>query len=215
MLKPLDSQPIEKPKIIKDKKPDPRKDYHNYRWFFTNRGKLVVGGKNDDQNELVMKYFLHPEYVVMHTSEPGSGFMIIQDEKPKKEDIEEAAIFCGCFSKQWKLGKKVIYVDIFKGSQIYKSKKMKIGTFGVMGDKKTKKIQPELVLVMQKNKLRAVPKTTKEKKLAKIIPGKMDKEKAAEMLAGIIKNKFNLPVTKQQVMQAIPSNNLDIKLYKK
>lgn len=214
MLKPLNSQPIERPKNIGDKKPDPRKNYHNYRWFFTSRGKLVVGGKSDDQNELVIKYFLHPEYTVMHTSEPGSGFMIIQDEKPRKEDIEEAGIFCGCFSKQWKLGKKVILVDLFKGSQIYKSKHMKAGTFGVMGDKITKKILPELVLVMQKGKLRAVPKTTKERKIAKILPGKMNKEKASEMLAGIIKNKFNLPVTKQEIMQAIPSNNLDIKLYK-
>ena len=207
MLKPLNPGP----EIKKEGKKDPKKDYRLYRWFYTSKGKLAVGGKSEDQNELVIKYFLHPEYTITHTSEPGSPFMIIQDEKPTKEDIAETAIACACFSKQWKKNKKVIYVDIFKGSQIYKSKHMKTGTFGVMGDKKTKKITPELVLIIQKGKLRAVPKTTKEKKLARIKPGTLNKEKASEKIAEIIKNKYNLPITKEEIMQAIPSNNLEVK----
>ena len=83
---------------------------------------------------------------------------------PSKRDIEEAAVFCACFSKQWKEGKKKINIDVFKGENIYKTKSMKVGTFGVKGKKETIKVTPELVLVFQKGKLRAVPKTTKEQK---------------------------------------------------
>ena len=137
------------------------KDYKNYRWFFTSNNVLVVGGKSDQQNELALKHFLKPGYTITHTSKPGSPFMIIQSNKPTKQDIEETAIFCACFSKQWKSIKpsSKIDIDIFQGNQIYKNKTMKKGTFGVNGKKQKIKVKPELVLVFQKGKLKAVPKS--------------------------------------------------------
>lgn len=187
------------------------KNYENYRWFFTSNNVLVVGGKSEEQNELALKNFLKPNYTVMHTSAPGSPFMIIQSDKPTKKDLQEAAIFCACFSKQWKKSKKSIDIDVFKGEQLYKSRLMKIGTFGVNGDKEIIKVKPELVLVIQKTKFRAVPKTTKEKKLAEIKPGKLSKEQATEKLAKKIQDKFHLPVSRDEVMQAIPSDRLSVK----
>ena len=88
---------------------------------------------------------------------------------------------------------------------------MKLGTFGVKGDKTTKVIKPELSIVIQMGKLKAVPKTTKEKKLATIRPGKMTKEEAVDKIAGIARNKFNFPVSKEEIMQAIPSDKLSLK----
>ena len=195
------------------KLPNPAKDYRYYRWFFTSTNVLVVGGKSDEQNEFVIKNFLKPDYTVLHTSQPGSPFMIIQTDKPAKKDIEETAVFTACFSQQWKQTNpnSKINIDIFKGENIYKTKQMKVGTFGVKGNKKAIKVKPELVLVIQKGKLRAVPKTTKEKILAIITPGKLNKEQAAEKLAKIVKDKFHFPVSKQEIMQAIPSDKLDVR----
>lgn len=191
---------------------NPARDYRNYRWFYTNDGKLVVGGKNDDQNELVLKNFLKPSYVVMHTSEPGSGFMIIQSDKPSKDDLNETAIFCAAFSKQWKLGKNKVDVDIFKGSQLYKTKDMKIGTFGVKGRKKKVKVKPELVLVIQKGKLRAVPKVRRDEEvLVSIKHGKLSKEDATDKIAKKIKDEFHFPVSKEEIMQAIPSSEMSVR----
>lgn len=187
------------------------KKYDNFRWFFTSNNILVVGGKSDEQNELVLKEFLQPEFIVVHTSQPGSPFMIILSENPLKKDIEEAAIFCACFSKQWKLGKKIIDIDIFKGKQIYKNKFMKTGTFGIEGERKTIKVKPELVLVIQKGKIKAVPKSTKEKKLAEIKPGRLSKKEAVEILAKKIKDKFSLPIPKEEILSAIPSDKLDVR----
>jgi hypothetical protein len=188
-----------------------QKDYKNYRWFFTSNGTLVVGGKSDEQNELAINNFSKPEYTVLHTTEPGSPFMIIQNESPDKTDIEEAAVFCGCFSKQWKKSPKKISIDVFKGSQIYKSNNMKAGTFGVKGDKKTIQIKPQLNLIHQKGRLRAVPKEGKETILAKISPGKMSKEEATELLSKTLRDKYNLLTNKEEIMQAIPSDNISVK----
>ena len=189
----------------------PAKNYRNYRWFFTSNNVLVVGGKSDSQNELVIKNFLKPDYTIMHTSLPGSPFMIIQSDKPTKKDLDETAIFTASFSKQWKNGSKNIEVDIFNGWQVYKVKSMKIGTFGVKGNKETKKVKPGLVLVIQKGKFRAVPSKGKEKKLAEIKPGKLSKEKAVEKLSKKIQDKFHLPVHRDEIMQAIPSDKLSVK----
>ena len=30
-------------------------DYKDYRWFYTSEGKLVVGGKGESQNEIVLR----------------------------------------------------------------------------------------------------------------------------------------------------------------
>jgi predicted ribosome quality control (RQC) complex YloA/Tae2 family protein len=159
-------------------------EYENYRWFFTSEGNLVVGGKSDGQNEEVISKFSKPTYFILHTSKPGSPFMIIQSEKPTKKEIEETAVFCGCFSQQWKhsTANSKIDIDIFRGEQIYKTKSMKAGTFGVKGDKTTIQVKPKLNLIIQKGKLRAVSFVGDEEKLAEVKPGQLNKEQASEKL---------------------------------
>ena len=115
------------------------------------------------------------------------------------------------FQSSGKMREKKIEIDIFKGSQIYKTKEMKKGTFGVKGDKETIKVKPELVLIIQKGKIKAVPSNGKEKILAKINPGKLTKEQAVEKIAKIIKDKFHFPVHKDEIMQAIPSDKISVK----
>jgi predicted ribosome quality control (RQC) complex YloA/Tae2 family protein len=187
------------------------KDYTNYRWFFSSSGTLILGGKNESQNEMVLKYFLKSNYVVMHTSSPGSPFMIIQKENPNKNDLNECAVFCACFSKEWKTGNNLINVDIFEGKDIYKMKSMKTGTFGVK-NKNQIKVRPELILIVQKGKIKAVPKVKREEEILAVIKqGKTNKEEAAEKIAKKIKDKFLFPVSKEEIMMAIPSGNLNVK----
>lgn len=186
------------------------KDYEKYRWFFTSSGTLVIGGKSDKQNEEVLNNFLKQGYTIMHTTNPGSSFMIIQSNNPNKKDIEETAIFCASFSQSWKTGKKDISIDVFLSSQIYKLKGMKTGTFGVRGKVKKIIVNPLLFLIIQKGKLRAVPKGTKEEVLVKIKQGKLNKEDASIKILKLIKSKYAFPFTKQDIMSAIPSDKMSI-----
>jgi len=199
-------------------KKDNVKDFRKYRWFYTSKGNLVVGGKSDEQNELVIKYFLKSNYWVVHTSSPGSPFMIIQNDNPSKDEIEESAIYCTCFSKQWKILKnnnEKISIDVFRGNQIYKTKFMKKGTFGVKGKIETIKVKPELILIIQMGKLRSIPRIKNEDKnfeiLAEIKPGNMDKIKTADKIYKKIKDKYNYPVSKEEIMQVIPSDKMGVK----
>lgn len=182
--------------------------YEKYRWFFTSSGKLVIGGKSSAQNEEIMRA-VKAEDVIMHTSTPGSPFCIIHN--PTKKDVEEAAIFTACFSHEWKKLKRSTEVHIFKGDQVIKKRGMNQGTFGILGSVNKVKVPLKLVLDIQKGKLRAVPLGAAKKPLAFLSPGKLGKNEATNKIVKIIKDEYGYPITKDEVMSAIPSDNIGIR----
>ena len=102
-----------------------------FREFTTSSGKIVLGGKDAESNEELMKKFMDKSAIVLHTKEPGSPFCVL--ESNNKKDIEEASVFCAKYSQAWKKAKvkKDIIVDCFSGKDVFKTKDMKLGTFGV------------------------------------------------------------------------------------
>ncbi|MCX8159050.1 MAG: NFACT RNA binding domain-containing protein [Candidatus Pacearchaeota archaeon] len=106
-----------------------------FREFYTSSNKLILCGKNAEQNEELIKNHTLPYETVLHTKAPGSPFCVIKNKKPSLKDIRETAIICAAFSKDWKLNKKDVEVHIFKGNNISKQKDMKIGTFAVKNAK--------------------------------------------------------------------------------
>ena len=108
----------------------------NFREFITKQGTMVFAGKTAENNEKLIKQIRDSEEV-FHTEHPGSPFVNIKG-KPKRGDIKAAAIFCAKYSRDWKKNRKDIFVHRFKGKDIYKSKGMKTGTFGVRKFKRIK-----------------------------------------------------------------------------
>ena len=99
-----------------------------FREFTTSSGKLVLAGKNAENNEELIKQ-AEPEEFVFHTEKPGSPFVNIKDKNPSSDDIKESAIFCAAKSQDWRDNKNDVKVNLFKGKDILKRKGMKIGTF--------------------------------------------------------------------------------------
>lgn len=189
------------------------KDYKKYKWFFTSSGKLVIGGKSAKQNDSLLKKLKEKktDYIVMHTSSPGSPFSVIltQIKNVSPSDIEECAIFTGSFSRAWRERKKSTIVDIFKLSQLTKEKSMKTGTWGVLGSVRHKKVNLKLVLIKQKDLLRAVPeKTEKNKKkiFLKISPGTIDKKDMIPKL----QLEFGDSFTQEEILSALPAGGISI-----
>ena len=188
-------------------------NFKKYKWFFTSSGKLVVGGKSAEQNDELLKIVKkqNNNYILMHTSEPGSPFSIIlSDVKTvKKSDIQECAIFTASFSRAWKAGKKKTSVDIFKSAEVYKDSRMKTGTWGVLG--KVERINASLALVLTKQKgvLRAIPKESiklDKDVIVKLFPGKIPKE---DILAKI-QLETRLSLNQNELLSALPSGGFKI-----
>lgn len=189
-------------------------NYEKYRWFITSSGKLVVGGKSAAQNESLLKELKSSkdDRIVMHTSSPGSPFSVILEDikSVKKSDIEQTAIFTASFSRAWREGKSKAPVDVFKLSDLYKLKSMKEGTWGVKNKIKTLSAPLQLVLTMQKSKLRAVPeKAVKSKKLIllRITQGKEDKISLLKRLQEFLPKSL----AKEEILSALPTGGIKIK----
>jgi len=188
-------------------------DFKKYKWFYTLSEKLIIAGKSSEQNDSMLKKVksLKKEFIIMHTSSPGSPFSVILSniEKVNKDDIEECAVFTACFSRAWKSGKKKASVDIFSSNQLRKSNEMKSGTWGVIGKVKRLIVPLLLTLTIQDSTMRAVPeKSIKNKKeiLLKICPGKISKEDFITKLAVEIGEKFS----QTEILSALPAGGIKI-----
>ena len=189
------------------------KNRNKYRWFYTSSGKLVVGGKNAEQNDEIMKEITNSNqnYFVMHTSHPGSPFSVLMEdtEKITKGDLKECAIFTGCFSRAWKENKKKTEVHLFNSEDIFKKRGMKVGTWGVSEKISEMKIDLKLALVKQKKVYRAVPEisTKKSEILLKICPGKIDKVKSLDKFKKELKDE---DLDKDEILSALPAGGVRI-----
>lgn len=101
-----------------------------FKNFRTSLGKLVLAGKNEKNNEELIAQ-IDPEELVFHTKKPGSPFVNLKDKTPNQEDIKESAIFCALKSQDWRDNRSDVIVNMFRGKDIYKTKDMKTGSFGV------------------------------------------------------------------------------------
>lgn len=120
----------------------------NYRKFETSSGKKLIAGKNAEQNEELVKKYMGKENIVLHTKKPGSPFVIILG-KASIKDIKEAAVFTALYSQAWKKRKKDVIVDYFLAENVFKEKRMKTGTFGVLKNKNIK-VKKEKIIKFEK-----------------------------------------------------------------
>ena len=72
--------------------------------MLTSQGYLVISGRDSHQNELLVKKYMKPGDLYMHSDYGGAASTIIKN--PTKEplprpSLEEAAIFTVCRSKAW------------------------------------------------------------------------------------------------------------------
>ena len=109
-----------------------------FREFITTSGKKVYLGKTAENNDELIEKYRGKQNIIMHTSAPGSPFCVIEDLKPTKEDVREAAIMCASKSQDWRDNKGNVKINIFCGRDVHKEKGMKAGTWGV--EKKSKEI---------------------------------------------------------------------------
>ncbi|MSS74179.1 DUF814 domain-containing protein [Candidatus Pacearchaeota archaeon] len=188
-------------------------DEKKYKWFYTKSEKLVVGGKNAESNDSLLNELnsTKKDYILMHTKAPGSPFCAIISpiDEVTPSDIQECAVFTGCFSKAWKMGLKKTVVDMFHLSQVKKNSEMKSGSWAVAGKIQTHTVELELVLIMQKKIVRAVPKKSANSKdiLAYVFPGKIDKSEVV--------NKINMKslekISRESLIASLPAGGVVLK----
>ncbi|MCL4450503.1 MAG: NFACT family protein [Candidatus Thermoplasmatota archaeon] len=76
--------------------------FTNYRWFITSDGNLVIGGRDAESNDSVVKKYLGEKDLYFHADIHGAPSVVMKVTKePTEKGIEEAAQFSWCMSKAW------------------------------------------------------------------------------------------------------------------
>lgn len=83
--------------------------FERFRWFISNEGNIVIGGKNAKSNDQVVKKYLKDGDRYAHADIQGAPSCVIKGKGPddeklpiSEETLEEACIFSACYSKAWK-----------------------------------------------------------------------------------------------------------------
>jgi len=118
--------------------------FEKYRYEKLEKG-FIVGGKDKESNEELLKKHLNKEDLVFHTEMRGSPFFVLKESKDEK-DIFRAALLTAYYSQDWKKNKSDVEVMYCYGRQIYKRKDMGVGTFGVNGRREKIVIKKEALL---------------------------------------------------------------------
>ncbi len=92
---------------VKRKLPKPKqKWYEQFRWFVSSDGFLVVGGRDAQSNEDIVKKYLEKRDIFFHAHVSGSPVVVIKTEgrEVPETTLLEAAQFTVSYSGIWKSG---------------------------------------------------------------------------------------------------------------
>lgn len=183
-------------KIVK-KNVEYTKWYHKYYWWITKNNFLVVGGKNTNENDYLVKTYLKPNDYYFHCEDFGSGsfIMFCDNREPDSVDFDETAEGVLALSKYWGTSGNVFYV---KGSQVSLTPptgmSLPKGSFMIYGKRNTIKVsQTILGYVLEGTELMLAPYRIchrKDKKALKISPNLSRKKGMTKM----IKTKLNINI---------------------
>lgn len=94
--------------------------YEKYHWIIEDN-YLIIGGRNADQNESIVKKYMEPNDIFMHAEIHGAPVVIIKAKgKISEKALKEAAIIAAAYSKAWKEGLGAIDVYWVWGKQVSK-----------------------------------------------------------------------------------------------
>lgn len=100
----------------------PRKWFEKYHWTHTTNNFLVIAGKDARTNEEIVRKRLTDRDLYFHASIQGAPHAVLLVDsaagEPTEEDIMDAAMVAGAYSRAWKRGAGAIDVYHVLGEQV-------------------------------------------------------------------------------------------------
>jgi predicted ribosome quality control (RQC) complex YloA/Tae2 family protein len=163
-----------------------KKWFEKFHWFTTTEGRLAVGGRNAQQNDIVFSKYMDEADLFFHADIQGGSALILKDgtNASEKEQLE-AAQFAASFSNAWKNANASVNVYAVKKEQVSKHAQggfIAKGAFAITGER-TWFNNTRLGLKIGKTEtgmeiVPAVSKRSLELELS-LLPSKTGKEKGA------------------------------------
>lgn len=217
-LEEIEKKELKLKKEKKEIKKRKKEWYEKFRWFVSSDNDLVIGGRDATSNEILIKKHAQPEEIVFHTEIAGSPFVVIKENKnPSSQAIKEAAIFCASHSQAW--GRKLGWTEVYwvKGHQVSKKapsgEYLAKGAFIISGKRNYLKVELELAIGINKERLMIGPVMAIEKNCSsfvKIKPGYTKKSDLAKKIKFLLEKKSGLQLDLDEIMQLLPAGEGEI-----
>ena len=154
-----------------------QKEWHEkFHSAFTSEGKLMIGGRNAQQNDMAFSKYMEDNDLFFHADIQGASVVILKDGlSASEQEMKEAAQFAASFSKAWANGNASVDVYAVEKKQLSKHATggfVPTGAFAIKGERKwfraarlalriglddTVKIIPDLSKAKLKDELVLVP----------------------------------------------------------
>ncbi|WP_313695644.1 ribosome rescue protein RqcH [Halorarum halobium] len=134
--------------------------YDRFRWLQTSDGFLVIGGRNADQNEELVKKYMDADDLFLHAQAHGGPVTVIKATDPSEpardvtipeQSREEAAQFAVSYSSVWKDGRGAGDAYLVTPEQVSKTPEsgeyVEKGGFVIRGDREYYRDVPASVSV--------------------------------------------------------------------
>ncbi|MFH1256615.1 MAG: NFACT RNA binding domain-containing protein [Candidatus Diapherotrites archaeon] len=200
-----------------------RQWFEKFRWFYSSDGLLVLGGRDAQSNEQLVKKYMEPDDVYFHAEIHGAPHVIVKAKKnlAPSQTMNEAAQFAAVFSSAWR--EKLASVDVYSVKPEQVSKKamageaLGTGAFMIYGQREWFKNTPlNFAIGFDGEKVVSGPESA-VKKNAKhfvgVIQGAMEKGPAAKKIKALLehklgkKNLFDL----DELVSMLPSGGIEVK----
>ena len=122
--------------------------YERFRWFHTSDGYLVIGGRNADQNEELVKKYMGNHDRFFHTQAHGGPVTLLKAAGPSESadpvdwdesTLREAAQFAVSYSSDWKDGRGAGDAYMVEPDQVSKTPEsgeyIEKGSFVIRGER--------------------------------------------------------------------------------
>lgn len=195
--------------------------FEKLRWFITSEGNLVLGGKDANSNENIVKKYLDNNDIYMHADIHGAPSIAVKLTNHTLNDdiLKESAIFAASFSTAWSKGYSNQDVFWVKPEQVSKTPEagefLTKGAFVIRGQRsfvRSAKLRIGVGIVDYEGKrIMAGPVDAMEKYSNKYIiikPGYTKKEAIAKSILSKI-NEDNL-LSLEDVVRVLPTGKCDI-----
>ncbi len=165
----IEQQPIleklheEKTTIVRKER---KKWYEKFKWFFSTSDFLVIAGRNENQNESIVKKHAEKDDFLLHADIHGAAFVLVKSGGKPIDGVtmKEAAEFSAANSKAWSKNMGAVDVSAFRPEQATKPEgSLGKGSFVIQGQR--------IWFKDMELKLSIGIKVDKEKGVAKVISG--------------------------------------------
>ncbi|RAP45288.1 ribosome rescue protein RqcH [uncultured Methanosphaera sp.] len=197
--------------------------YEKLRWFISRDGYLVIGGRDANSNEKVVKHYSKTNDIYFHCDIHGASSTIVQntgDDEIPETTLYDAACFASSFSSAWTEGFSsydAYWVNMDQVSKTPQSGEfLKKGSFVIRGKKNFIRNVPVLVglgIVDYDNDKRIMSGPVEcvkrmTDKFVVIKPGFTKKERISKEILHIIDPDKNFSI--DDIVRSLPSGKCDI-----